>query len=96
MEPQYKGRMENILAELGRKIDLAIEKARGSSGEVPHEFAAKMEDLNRAKERVERELRSFANDDEKWKEVQSCLHNAADELKKAFELTFNRKSGEKG
>ena len=95
MEPHYRGRMESILAELGRKVDQAFEKARESQGEKKGEFSARMEDLNKAKERVEREFREFATDDAKWKEVRICLHNAADELKKAFELTF-KQDGPKG
>ena len=91
MEPHYKGRMENILAELGRKIDQALEKAKDSSGDIREEFSAKMEDFNKTKERIETEFRDFANDDEKWKEVQIRLQIAATELRKAFEITFSKK-----
>lgn len=83
--------MESILSELGRKIDQTIGKAFDGSGDLKQEFASRMEDLNKEKERLEKELREFAKDDEKWKEVKVRLQNAADELKKAFEITFSKK-----
>lgn len=95
MENAGKGRMEGILADLGRKIDQLIAKANDASGDARGEFSSKMEELNKCKEKAEQELREFANDEEKWKEVQSRLQLAADELKKAFELTFQKRSGEK-
>ena len=91
MEQPNKGRLESILSELGRKLDETFEKAREASGEARQEFASKMADVNKEKERLEKELKEFANDEEKWKEVKIRLQNAADELRKAFEITFSKK-----
>lgn len=86
-----KGEMEQILAELGRKMDEIIQKARHASGDLQQEFSGKLDELNRSKEKLEEELKDFTQDEAKWKEVQARLQNAAHELRQAIELSFKRK-----
>ena len=93
MEPNQdkKGEMERILADLGRKIDQLLQKARHASGDMQQEFSEKLEELNKSKEKLEQELKDFTQDEDKWKEVQLRLQNAAHELREAIELSFKRK-----
>ena len=51
----------------------------------------KFDELRQAKDKLERELHEFVQDDEKWREVQTHLQEAGIELRKAFETTFARK-----
>lgn len=93
MEPNQdkKGEMESILAELGRSMDTLFQKARHASGDLQQEFSEKLKDLNKSKDRLERELKDFTQDEAKWKEVQARLHAAAHEIRQAIELSFKRK-----
>lgn len=92
MEQQHnKGRLEGFMAELGRKLDLLIDKARQETEEA--KVNERLEELKHTKDKLEKELHEFVQDDERWKEVQQRLQGAGQELKKAFEITFSRKKG---
>lgn len=89
MEQQHnKGKIEGFLAELGRKLDQVMERARQGAEEA--KVSEKLDELKHTKDRLEHELHEFVKDDEKWKEVQIHLQGAAQELKRAFETTFTR------
>ena len=83
-----KGKIEGLLADLGRKMDGLLSKAKQASEE--HHLNDKLDELNTAKEKLERELNQYVQDDERWQEVKSNLRTAAGELKKAFETTFRK------
>lgn len=93
MEQQHnKGKIEGFLAELGRKLDQVMERARQGAEEA--KVSEKLDELKHTKDRLENELHEFVKDDEKWKEVQVHLQGAAQELKRAFETTFTRNKAE--
>ncbi len=95
MEQQdNKGRIEGFLAELGRKLDQLMDRARQGAEEA--KMSEKLDELKNTKDRLEHELHEFVKDDEKWREVQTHLQGAAQELKKAFETTFTRNKAEQG
>lgn len=90
MEQQHnKGKIESFMTELGRKIDQLLDKARQGTEEA--KVSDKFDELRQAKDKLERELHEFVQDDEKWREVQTHLQEAGIELRKAFETTFARK-----
>ena len=92
MEEQHnKGKIESFMTELGRKLDQLLDKAR--QGAEEHKLSDRMDDLRQTKDKLERELHEFVQDDDKWREVQTHLQEAAVELRKAFETTFTRKKG---
>lgn len=91
-EQQNRGRLENFMAELGKKLDLLLDRARHETEEG--KVAEKLDELRHTKEKLEKELHEFVQDDERWREVQSRLQGAAQELKKAFEITFRKKDGD--
>ena len=92
MENQHnKGRIEGFMQDLGRKLDQLMDRARQGAEEA--RLNEKMEELKQTKEKLEHELHEFVQDDEKWKEVQSHLQDAALEIKKAFETTFRGRKG---
>lgn len=93
MEQEHnKGKIEGFLAELGRKLDQVMERARQGAEEA--KVSEKLDELKHTKDRLEHELHEFVKDDEKWKEVQVHLQGAAQELKRAFETTFTRNKAE--
>lgn len=93
MEQQHnKGKIEGFLAELGRKLDQVMDRARQGAEEA--KVSEKLDELKHTKDRLENELHEFVKDDEKWKEVQVHLQGAAQELKRAFETTFTRNKAE--
>lgn len=91
MESRQSGKIEHILGELGRKMDHLLQQAKHTSGDMQQEISEKMEDLNKSKEKLEQELKDFTQDDEKWKEVQTHLQKAVNEIRQAIELSFRKK-----
>lgn len=93
MEEQHnKGKVEGFLAELGRKLDQLMDRARQGAEEA--KLSDKFEDLKQTRDKLEQELHEFVKDDDKWREVKIHLQGAAQELQKAFETTFVRKKGD--
>ncbi|EMR01462.1 hypothetical protein [Cesiribacter andamanensis] len=88
---QNRGRLEDFLADLGRKLDQLLDRARHETEEG--KIAERLDELRHSKEKLEKELHEFVQDDERWKEVQHRLQGAAQELKRAFEITFARRKG---
>lgn len=91
MENEHQGKIEQTLAELGRKMDFLLQQAKHTSGDMQQEVSEKMEELNKSKEKLEQELKDFTQDDEKWKEVQARLQNAVNEIRQAIELSFRKR-----
>lgn len=87
-EDPQKGRLEQLLSELGRKADHWLDNAKDATEDTRKEVNDHLKDLQQAKEKLEEELNAYAKDEERWKGVKHRLHNAADELKNALELIF--------
>ena len=86
-----QGKIEGLFANLGRKMDDLLQRAQQASEE--YHLNDKLDGINAAKNKLEEELNNYIQDDERWAEVKHKLQNAATELKKAFDITFNRKAG---
>lgn len=91
MENEKRGKIEQVLMELGRKMDQLIHEAKHATGDLQQDFSEKMEDLNKTREKLEQELKDFTQDEARWKEVQIRLQNAASEIRQAVELSLKRK-----
>lgn len=89
---ENKGKLEAFMAELGRKLDQLLDRARNGAEEA--KLSEKMEELRQTKDKLEHELHEFVKDDEKWQEVKQHLQGAAQELQRAFETSFARKKGD--
>lgn len=93
MESEYKGKAEKVLSDLGKKIDELIKNSFQEKGELKEDINRRIEELKRDKEKLEAELRSFVSRNEgKWKEAEVYLRNAAEELKKALDVVFQKKN----
>ena len=89
MSEDSKGKVENLLTELGKKIDHLIEEAKEASGEVREEVDQKIEELKERKDKLEEEFQEFKNH-ERWQEAKVHFASAAHELKQAVEKVFKK------
>jgi len=91
MAEDKKGQVENILKELGRKIDVLISDAKEAKDEIRDDIEVKISDLKTRKDTLEDEFEDFKqNNDGKWGEIKSHLKVAAEEIKKAAEAAFKK------
>ncbi len=80
-----KGQVENILSELGKKIDHLIVETKGAKDEVKVEVEKKIKELKKKKEKLEADFNEYKDQNEdKWHDAKIHLGAALDELKKAL------------
>ena len=87
-----KGQVENILAELGKKIDQLIEDAKEAKDTIRDDLEEKIEELKKKKEKIEEDFQNYQEKNEgKWDEVKDHLESALNELKLAAATAFKKK-----
>ncbi|MFY0606165.1 MAG: hypothetical protein JXR10_05590 [Cyclobacteriaceae bacterium] len=87
-----KGQVENILAELGKKIDVLIEEAKHAGADVRDDLEEKIQKLKKKKEKIEVDFEDYKDKNEdKWQDAKSHLSQALNELVKAVEAVFKDK-----
>lgn len=89
MSEDSKGKVENLLSELGKKIDHLIVEAKEASGDVREDVNEKIQDLKERKEKLEEEFQEFKNQ-ERWQEAKTHFASAAEELKMAMGKVFKK------
>ncbi|MEQ9467478.1 MAG: hypothetical protein RLN88_08705 [Ekhidna sp.] len=82
-----KRKVEDILAELGKKIDHLVAEAREADGKVSDDMEGHIERLKKQKEKIEEQIRS-SNSGEKWQQAREHLNEAAAAMNKAFTSLF--------
>lgn len=89
MANDTKGQVENILTELGKKIDQLISETKDASKDVREEVETKISDLKKKKAGIEKDFEKYkeANGD-RWKEAKGHLSTALGEVIKAAEKVF--------
>lgn len=93
MSKDNQGQIEQILKELGKKIDQLIIDAKGAKDEVRNEVEEKIKILRKKKDKLESEYNDFKKKNEgKWDEVKNHLFTAAEEIKLAAEAIFKKKA----
>jgi lysyl-tRNA synthetase class I len=87
MEENKEGSAEKFLKDLGKKLDqFAVElKDAGARAEV--DMRSKLEELKASAEKIKKE----AQDKERWKEVETSLKKAGQELENAFKSAFKKR-----
>ncbi len=90
-----KGQVEEILTELGKKIDQLIEDAKVAKDTIRDDLEIRIEELKKKKEKIEEDFNNYQEKNEgKWDEVKDHLENALSELKMAASTAFKRKEQE--
>ena len=93
MSTDHQGQVEKILKELGKKIDELIVEAKGAKDDIRDEVEEKIKDLKKKKGKLDEEYQSFKEKNEgKWDEIKTHLSAAAEEIKRAAEAAFKKKS----
>jgi hypothetical protein len=88
MEPNDEGKKEKPFKSFGKKVDDFLLELNEAGQKLQKEFEEKFEDLKETGEKLKKE----AENNERWKEVESNLKKAADELNNAFKAAFKKRT----
>jgi phosphoglycerate-specific signal transduction histidine kinase len=88
METQQEGKAEKGFKNFGKKVDDFMLELNEAGEKLQKEFQQKYEELKVSAEKLKKE----AENKERWKEVESSLKKAGDELANAFKAAFKKKS----
>lgn len=84
-----KKNVEDILSELGRKIDHLVDEAKEAGEKISEETQKRIEELKERKETLEEDFKEYSSGtNEKWINARNHLNEAADSLRKAVESMF--------
>jgi Sec-independent protein translocase protein TatA len=84
-----KRNVEELLREIGGKIDDLIMEAKRSKDDIRDEIEEKIQELKQKKKSLEDDFQEYKNQ-EKWQEAKSHLSNALHELRLAVETVIQR------
>jgi phosphoglycerate-specific signal transduction histidine kinase len=86
METKEEGKNEKTFKGFGKKVDDFLVELNEAGEKLQKEFQEKYEELKASAEKLKNE----AENKERWKEVESSLKKAGDELSKAFKAAFSK------
>ncbi|MEO5601625.1 MAG: hypothetical protein ABIR06_11935 [Cyclobacteriaceae bacterium] len=89
MEPKEEGKTEKTFKSFGKKVDQFLLELNEAGEKLQKEFEEKFEELKVTAEKLKKE----AEGNERWKEVESSLKKAGDELGTAFKAAFRKRGG---
>lgn len=96
MEKESKGKAENLLKDIGKKIDELIEDLKVAKDQAKVDYADRIEELKKNAETLKGEFNTFKETHkDRWDEAEASLEKAGKELKNAFEAVFSKKTGKK-
>jgi len=87
METKDEGKSEKAFKNFGKRIDQFIAELNEAGDKMQKEFQDKYQDLKTAAEKMKKE----ASDKDRWKEIETSLKKAGDELGKAFSAAFKKR-----
>lgn len=90
METKHR-KMEDVLQELGRKIDKMFEDSSLSQIEWKKEIDQRVEEVRSNIDTLENKTREVLGDSERWKEVEGKIRKATHEFRDAVETAFSIK-----
>jgi SMC interacting uncharacterized protein involved in chromosome segregation len=88
METQ-EGKAEKNFKNFGKKVDDFVAELNEAAERLQKEFQQKYEELKVAADKAKKE----AENKERWREVETSLRKAGDELGNAFKAAFSKKKG---
>ena len=91
METKYR-KMEDVLRDLGRKIDGMIDSSELSKVEWKKEVDDRFQEIRNSIDDLEEKTKSLVGDQEKWRDVEDRLRTAANDLCEAVESAFGVKN----
>lgn len=87
MEKNSEGKAENFFKDFGKKLDQFVVELKDAGSRAETDMQKKYEELKVAAEKFKNE----AENKERWKEVESSLKKAGEELNNAFKTAFKKK-----
>ena|SRR5688572_8790874 len=87
MEKKEEGKNEKQFRSFGKRVDEFVAELNEAGEKLKVEFEEKFEELKVAAEKLKKEAESK----ERWREVESSLRKAGDELAQAFRAAFDKK-----
>jgi predicted nucleic acid-binding Zn-ribbon protein len=84
MASDTAGKVEDMLRELGKKIDHLIDEAKEAKDDIRDDLEDKIKDLKNKKEKIEVDINEY-KDSEKWQETKEHFSNAMAEFRQAME-----------
>ena len=84
------GKAETFFKEFGKKVDQFILEAKDAGSRLEVDLQKKYDELKVAAEKLKNE----AENKERWKEVETSLKKAGDELSNAVKAAFKKKNPE--
>lgn len=90
MEFKEEGKSEKTFKSFGKKIDQFLVELNEAGEKLQKEFEEKFDELKVTAEKLKKEAES----NERWKEVESNLKKAGDELSSAFKAAFKKRNPE--
>ncbi len=91
METKHR-KMEDVLRELGRKIDNMIDESELSKIEWKKEIDQRVEEVKKNIDTLESKTREIMGDGDRWKEVEDKIRSATHEFREAVEAAFRMKN----
>lgn len=89
MDKTEEGKNEKRFKSFGHKVDQFLDELHEAGEKLQKEFEEKFEELKETAEKLKKE----AENRERWKEVETNLKKAADELGNAFTAAFRKRDG---
>ncbi|WP_370089517.1 hypothetical protein [Ekhidna sp.] len=84
-----KRKVEDIMAELGKKIDQLVAETKKAGSKVSEDMEDQIAKLKIQKEKLEDQIKNrTANSGEKWGQVRDHLNDAAAAVNKALTALF--------
>lgn len=87
MGKKKEGNAEKFFKDFGKKVDQFVVELNDANDRLRKDFEGKFEELKQTGENLKKE----AKNKERWKEVETSMKKAGEELKKAFKAAFERK-----
>lgn len=91
MGKKKEGNAEKFFKDFGKKVDQFVVELNDANDRLRKDFEGKFEELKQTGENLKKE----AKNKERWKEVETSMKKAGEELKKAFKAAFEKKEAEK-
>lgn len=88
MEKKDEGQKERIFKNFEKKAEQFMTEVNEAGEKLQKEFSEKFEELKEAAEKVKRE----AENKERWKEVETNMKKAANQLNDAFKAAFRKRN----
>ena len=86
MEENTEGKAEKFFKDFGKKMDSFLVEVKDAGTRLEADMQQKYEELKVAAERIKKETENK----ERWKEVESALKKAGEELNSAVKAAFKK------